>query len=214
MATALVANDILEVRAQCLSGNQVAVNVLHYLVTSVSAGPVSDQQTADALSLVLGNAYTAYLSNESEYLGIRLQKVAPGVKYTYVVSDIAAGAGEVASQPLPSQACGAIVKLSSDAARRFRGLVFLPYPTEEMNEEPGVPNAAGIAAMSAWANAVLVEIALAIGGSAITLEPVIYSFGDGIVAPETRSIVDWRIQDWWITHKSRGFNRRGDLLGP
>jgi len=214
MTRPVVLDDILEVRFQALSVNQVSQNVIHYKITNIVGAPLTDQEVADGLSDLVAPLYLAWFSVDTQYLGLRLQKIAPSPKATHVLSVEGADFGALDEDDLPPQNCAAVVKLTEEAARRFRGFVFLPFFTELHLDEGGQLSPAGQTLVETWCGTVLTPIVIVVGAQTVTLTPVIHSRGDGTVLVVDAPITGFRVQSWFVTHRSRGLNRRGDILGP
>jgi hypothetical protein len=210
MAFPLAAADILQVTTYCSSGPQNGLNVLNYRVDTITGGTISDLEAATQLSALLAPLYRAWLADDDEYSGLRLQIITPSHKRPYQVSTNGSGPGVVGADALPSQVAGIVDKLTSMTGSRYRGRVFLSFFTETANEVDGVPTAAALALMVAWATVALEPISVVVGGVVLALVPVVWSRKNSTA----QDITGFRTRPYWVTHKSRGQNRHGDIPGP
>jgi len=203
-------DHIYEVVVYCGFQNQISNTVLHYRVQNPPSGLVTQENMANQLSQFMSPLFADMLAVDANYHGLTVQKIFPLTKDPKIASVTLAAPGEQDSDTLPSQAAGAILKLTTEVGSRYRGLIYVPFPTEAMNDVDGTPNAAGITLMETLAGGVLQVINLTVDTIAVDLEPVVWSrlFSTG------QTVAGWKVQSHWITHKSRGLNRRGDVLQP
>jgi len=210
MARALVVGDILEVRAFCEAQNQVSINTLHYRVTALGIGGATDASLAPVLGAAVADAFKDYMGADADYRGIRLQVVHPLPKAPFVTDVTDAGGGAVAQDILPPQTAGLLTKLTALAGSRYRGLVYLPFAPETFSGADGRPNATGLVAMNAFGAALLIPLVMTVGADNVDLQPVVWSRKFSTY----QNVIDYRPATDWGTHKSRSFNRRGDLSMP
>ena len=207
MPTIVQLNDVF--RADFISdlGTQIAVNSLHYRVTSVSAPNPSDQDIANRLSEVIGPLYRAYMPVLANYRGVRLTKVnAPLVPY--VTSELQSGAGTIAGDPLPTQTALLISLKTPLSGRSFRGRVYLPFWPEGSNDILGEVDDAAILKANQWAAAALASVVVGIPPNASTVQAGVFS----------RTLAQWTglsgqtFHDKWATQRRRSQINRGDAL--
>jgi hypothetical protein len=210
MAVTLAVDDTLEAKFFCRQDTQNGINVIHYRVTAVAGGSLTDTQVVALLSARVANLYRALMSASSSYEGVRLQRVRPLPQPVAVVSTVALGVGTAGGSNLPSQAAYLISKRSNLAGRANRGRTYLPFISDVFNAASGVPNAGGLAAANDWAVAMLQSFTLVVGAATVTLAPMIYNRGTG----GSVFMVGFTIRAKWATQRRRSEINRGDQVGP
>jgi hypothetical protein len=214
MSTTLIEGDLLSVKVFCQDSTQVSITSLYYKLGVVVGGPITDSQMVGPLSTYMGTQFKTWLTVNSSYLGVRLQVLRDSGTSPYVPSTTGNGIGSALGDTLPPQVAGGIVKLTDNAARRYRGFVYVPFPGELYADDNGQVNGAGVTALGVLGLSILGTIALTNVWTA-ALDAVIWSKGKkGVDAPVIKPITSFRVQDWFVTRRSRGLNRKGDLLGP
>lgn len=210
MATTLTAGDTLEVKLFSQNLAQQGINVLHYIVTGIAGGAMTDQTLATNLDGSFAPLYKAFLPTVCAYKGLRLQKIFPLPVAAAVVATGNAGAGLRAFDPLPSQAAMVIKKASNLAGRINRGRAYLPFWSEAENDASGFPTAGALVFADNWRNFALNTIVVVVAGVTVTLTPVIWHDATVSVTIITGSVVRER----WGTQRRRSEINKADVIGP
>lgn len=185
---------------------QTAVNILHYKVTGLTGTGATEAAVLTALETVHITLYKLLLCQQADYAGTVLQRVHPlptGLAYYTTAS---AGAGTGGLVLLPGQTCGSITKQSAFAGRRYRGRIYIPWPSEADNAD-GRPIGAYTVAVDAWADVLTDSIVVGGGANTLTLDPVIWS-------PTTQTSTPFlvaRVNAYWTTQRRRGSASRADF---
>jgi len=200
MAIALAVNNIVQTRMYCTLDNQVSINSLFFLVNSIGTPAATDADVATFMDTAVGAAIKAMLPTASEYRGFQAQIVWPNPRRPAQTGNAGAGAGTVASDPLPTQVTGLVFLTSNIAGPGGRGRIYLPFPTESQNDASGLPTAgyqtlAG-AVITAWFGA----SAIAEGGRTANLVPVLYKRS----AHTTTQLITGGVRAKWATQRRRG----------
>jgi hypothetical protein len=206
MATLLALNDIVEAKFFNRDAAQNGICVLHYKVTAVAGGSLTDQQVCNALSTQAAPLFQAIQSGVTSYVGCRLQKVTPGPVPIAVNSTNGAGAGTGAGSALGAQLAILITKRTDLAGRANRGRTYLPFCSTNMSSAAGNISAAGLAAAAAFAASMFASITVSVGAASVTLQPVIYHRATQTNVPITSLVV----RGEFATQRRRSLINRGD----
>lgn len=145
MAFSFLAGDLLQCKFVCLADDQIALNVRHFVVNSVTGTPTTDQTFADQLSTAFQPIYENLLSVNAEYYGVQLARRVGAIFFPMADSRAAAGPGAIGGDLLPRQTCGLVKLTTGLPGRAERGRMYGPFPSEGSNEPDSTPNAAYIA---------------------------------------------------------------------
>lgn len=193
-------NDIIQVTAYCSSGNQLSMNVLHY-VTETKVGTGATHLEVSARFDTLWNAaYIALLSSNARYRGIGTKKIVPFPATVEVFSGINADDGGVASDILPRQVCGVITKKTGLAGRAFRGRVYIPFAAEDDNQVSGIPEVPYTARLATLANLFEDTVVAGVGGNTNSFAPVLFHRDGATYTPITECVA----RSIWGTQRRRG----------
>lgn len=206
MATLLALNDVVEAKFFNRDQAQTGINVLHYKVTAVAGGSLTDQQVVDSLSTTAAPLYKGLMSGTTSYSGARLQRVTPLPMPVAVSSTNGAGAGTAGGTPQSSQTALLITKRTALAGRANRGRTYLPFLSINFISGIGEVNAGGIAAATAYANGMFATITVVVGGASVSLQPVIFQRATLTNVPITSLV----IRAAYATQRRRSFINRGD----
>jgi len=201
MAIMLIA-DILEYRVVSSQGDQMALNVRHLVVDVISGLPTT-QQAVDALEAVISTPYKPLLSAQSTFRGVDLRVVFP----IPTVADIATfnqGIGGVVGEDLPKQAGGVISLRSATPGRTGRGRMYIPFPGEADNENPGRPIATYVTRLATLGTSVSAPLVVddMLGNSA-TLSAVILN-GPPAAPGNFKRVTNTIARTFWGTQRRRG----------
>lgn len=135
----LIAGDIARIRAYCLQGNQLGLNVLHYVASLPTGSGVTEAEVAGAFNTTTASKYADCLNAQAEYRGASVQNITsvPSSANGY---DPVTSVGTVTGDPLPGAVSGIIGLKTAKAGRKYRGRVYIPFPGEADNTVAGVPS--------------------------------------------------------------------------
>lgn len=181
MARTLLVNDVLRVSVICgggsLATSQLAVNLYTYAiqVTSFNSGP-TDAQVALALDNLAAPLYKLLIGNITSYRGILLSYWSLSPLPVTQESNVNTGAGTGGATLLATQVRGIIKRLTSFAGPRYRGRLFLPFPTTTFSNTNGTPTGAYLTATANLVTALEPAAGITVtgGGGSVTLLPVIW----------------------------------------
>lgn len=184
----------------------VSINVLHYDVIAVTGAGKFDQDIADRIDLELGAPYIAYLSADSGYRGVIVQKIFPLPIGLPISSTVSQGPGTRATgDTLPGQICGVITKRTAGAGRAKRGRVYVPFPGEDDSTD-GQPNAGYLTALNGLLTPLVNTLVVGAGADTVTIQPVIFHRA---VPGTPDPIVLTQSRQYFATQR-----RRGEVNGP
>lgn len=207
-----VIGDIYSVKVFCritpvVAAAQVSINVLHYRVSAVAGLEKNDQEIADAFDTFWDNPYKTYLSDQASYRGVLVQKIRPLPIAIAVSATAGAGAGtRVAGELLPPQVSGIITKQTLGAGRAKRGRIYMPFPGEGDSTD-AVPNAAYIAALSAFVPLVVSGVTAGVAPNTTSFLPVIYHRATGLTDDINTAVA----RPYFVTQRRRSFVSGGDV---
>jgi len=170
-----VMGDILEARIICRLNNQIAVNVLHGEVTTVSGTGCSELQMARGFADHFRTAYAALMTGTAEYRGAGTKKILPTPATLEVLSAPTAGSafGTAGGDPLPLQVSGLVGFTTPLPGRHGRGRTYVPFPSEADNGASGHPSSTGpanyVARLNDLANLML-AVVIGSGGAGNSIE--------------------------------------------
>lgn len=155
MATNLVANDVLLIKATCYDAvsTQIGLNVTHWRVTA-PAGNITDDDVAVATDTEWEVPYKAFMSQLSQWRGSEVQLIRGVNRFAPVISAAKAGNGTGGLTQLPTQTTGLIkfhtaTSLLGSTGKRYsvRGRIYPPFPATTFANAEGRMNAAGLLAV-------------------------------------------------------------------
>jgi len=203
MPSTPVVGDILQMRVFSQASTQLGINVLHLSIKAQVAPFTSDQTLVDHLSEGFSSSWRQVQGPNSIYYGMALS-LRVGVEWLQIATSIAGqGAGLLAGDVMSRQTSGVLTITAGLPGRRYRGRVFLPFPSEGGNSPDGHPNAAYVGAMSALggafaSNMVLMEDPPGLGQTTIRMG--IYHRNDGTIS----DVTGFNPRNKWATQKRRG----------
>lgn len=207
-------NDVWEVRLYSSANNQVAVNRLHFQCISVQDLSSTLNDIASSFGHLMLPDYYNLLSEFSLYYGLALRRVyEPLVRTQTVIYPLVwtGGPGGVAGDLIPGQVAGLITLKTDRAGRGSNGRLFIPWMSEDSNNDSGVVDPVFVAQMQTFGEKIVGTNALTttIGGKpTITVQSGVFNRAAGLFRPFTAV----RARAFWATHKSRSFINRGDAL--
>lgn len=202
----LVVNDIVECKVYCQSAGQISQNIFHYRVANLTGDGATDQDAADKVDTNFAGPYKALLCNFAEYLGSSAQIIKP-TRRPACFSNTSADSGTAGEEQIPRQVAGLIQLQTATASKHGRGRKFIPFPSEDDNEEDGKPSVGYVANLTALAIQLLTPMEVVGGGETATLQPVLYDRDAGT----TLALIKYRVRSVWATQRRRGDTRHADL---
>jgi len=199
----LATGDILAFRVfcWCQARSQVAINVLHREILSVSGG---SPQMLDLSAIALAaktlwvGEITALLTEECHFLGVEVQRVFPTVSLTGFDTSPAV-VGEIENEMMPAQVSGLIRTYTDEPGRRGRGRTYVPFPSEGQNDSSGQPTAGYVAALQDLADVYSIQQEFTDGVRTIDTRFGVFSNGN-VLYPAVSVIGLGK----WATQRRRG----------
>jgi len=198
--TTLANNNIVAVRFYTFHVDQQGVNVLHYRTSAV----VNNPTTAHFASLLGGTMpalYKSLLNDEAVYVGLTVQRIFPGPTAIADVDVTGGGNGNAGATPIPRQCSGLVTKRTALAGQRYRGRVYLPFPSEDDNDGTvALPTAGYVTRANTWSASALAPWAVSSGGNTCTMTPVLWH-------NDTQTYDDvagYRVREFWASQLRRG----------
>jgi len=207
----IVLNDVLNVTYGCSMGPQNGLNRIQYVVGSTVGPVLSDQAWATVLSTTVAAGYKNYLNVNARFLGLRLQKVFPGIAPPGVSATAGTGVGTIAGDPLPTQVAMLFTKRTPVGGKVGRGRVYLPFWSESDNDIAGKPTALALGNGNALANQILNPMTLISGASSVTINPCLAKKSNGWLPLQLDGYVQ---RQNWATQRRRSQINRGDSVFP
>lgn len=196
----VVANDKIKVTWVVELGDQIGLTSLHCRMTNV-AGTTSYDTVAQLISSLTHLEMKALICNESTFKGILVQRVFPKPVAVPVVWNANAGVGTGGANPLPRQVSGLLATRTDFGGRRFRGRMYIPFPSESMNDTPDAqPTQPYKDALAAFAAKLLPGFEDAVGPDTWRAQPVLIDQTTG----GTTDIVTMIVRSRWATQRRRG----------
>lgn len=196
----LLLNEIWRVRVGCYSPTQAAINTVHYKIQNVQGTGATDAQMATLLNNAWAPLYKAILSDLTFYQGLSVQRIFPAPPTVPVVLTNLEGAGVAAGDLLPGQVAGIIKTKTAFAGKKYRGRIYLPFPSEGSNEPPGRPTAVYEGAAQNLANSMFALGVVGGAGNTVDIIPVVYHRA----GQTTDNITSSDAQRKWATQRRRG----------
>jgi len=151
-----------------LQGNQIGVNILHYLVRTAVAPVPSLQQCANTLDLAFNGPYKQVLNNTSTYRGVAVANVS-GLRTTQFIANTNAGGGVAGVASLPTQVRGMLSYYTQLAGPRYRGRTYIPFPPTNAGDANGMPTGAYVTFLGILLAAMFGPIVVPNGAGSVSL---------------------------------------------
>lgn len=209
MATPVVANDVVRLKAYCQDQDEVQIgeNVTHWSVASVT-GALVYQDVANAMSSRLAVPYKNWLASTCRYYGASVQRIGPAPISQTFTSTSGQGVGTAGLIASPNQVSGLIHFQTETLATGLtgkkyfpQGRIFIPFPSIQWVDGPGTMTPGGFSQLGAIRDAygTTVTITMTLGRS-FTLNLIVYRRRDAN-SYLTTSIYP---VSYWTTMKKRG----------
>lgn len=196
-------NDVIQVKLFSYMGNQLGLNVRHYLVgTKVNDGATLAEIAAD-LAATFSPLYEVLMTNTAEFVGVSAQRILP-TPITAAEMAFENNSGVAGTTPLPQQVSGIITLRTALAGRANRGRVYIPFPDESDNSANHVPEASYGVDLTALAAEFVANQSVTGAAGSNTLVPVVFHRD----LDTTTVITGARANGAWATQRRRGFYGR------
>jgi hypothetical protein len=202
MATAFVAQDIVEVRIWSSDvGGQAAVNTVHYGVDSVGSPAATDQDLANILEANIATAWKATLWDSATFNGLQVRILARSPLPVGVFANAHAGVGTNGANGFPSQVAGLIQWQTRFTGRRFRGRIYMPFPATGNATSAGQPDNTQLALYVTAGNLLLAMTGLSVGGRTAALHLALAHKTNPVTATQIQSLT---VSSKYGTQRKRG----------
>jgi len=203
---ALSAGDKMEVVFYCRANGQNGLIVRHFSVTNVLGTGANQQQVADRIDAVVGPLLADCISTHASYMGVRVKRITPNPTDDNTAK-AEAQVGGLLGDLFSTQSAAVVSIRTGDAGRSKRGRCYVPFPSENANDEAGHPEEDYLALVAAFAGAITQPIVVnPTLGNSLDLLPVIYSRKLNQFYP----ITEFRLRKEWGTQRRRSQINRGD----
>jgi len=192
--------QIVEVRVYCTEGDQTAVNVRHFEVTSVAGTGTMFSDMLQYYDGLFMASYPQLLNGGAFYSGLTLQRIFPGPKSSLAYGSQTAGAGTGGADPLPSQVCGVVSFRSPLSGPRNRGRMYVPFPPKALCDADGTPTPGYLDGLDGLGDVFTGTDEIGGGGNSVQQSSIILHRAD---MTRTR-FIQWVRRDKWGTQRRRG----------
>lgn len=202
--TLLSPNLLLQMRAWCKVGNQVSVTTFHHLVQSIDSGAPDDEDFLLHWEAIYGGIFKGLIANGVNYVGSTAQIITPPIGLLRK-NNITAGPGTGGTNTNATQVSGLIQWGTNLGGRKFRGRVFMPFPSEEENGVDGKPVAGYLIGLDGLGDEYVHHTNWIMTLGHATIVPVIRHRKDktGVTSAPTQ-ITTYTSVPNWATQKKRG----------
>lgn len=213
----LVVGNLYKARLFSFLDNQVGINTVYYLCTSIVGVAPTEGDAADELSSTIGPELRALMTNTAQYVGADVQNVS-GVKPFPLQSGslLSSGIGAAGTDPLPTQVSGCITFQTDFTGQAYRGRFYVPFPDNNENAvvPPIHPNAGYITGLNAMAVSLVVGLSVSpIVGTHATMALVLkHGINKAGLTPPPTPITNFRSNPKWATQRRRGNYGRSNLF--
>jgi hypothetical protein len=200
----LTVGDIFVTKVWCQDAGQASVNRVYSVVTSVGTLPATDLDVAVQTDTTMGMLMPLILNNNATYRGTQVQIVSNPPLTIAAESVAGAGPGTGGATSLPKQICGLISVITPLSGVRYRGRLYLPFPSTAMDVGDGKPTASyQLNAVNVGDAFFLVRNVSTAGRTATWNQVILHKPGKSAVPPPT-IISSFDISGAWATQRRRG----------
>lgn len=199
MPIAINNNDVIQVVVYTRQAEQAGLNVLHYYAGNKTGTGGNVEDIGDAMQTQLQIAYVPCMASAADFLGCSGRRVWPLNVTAEFFSTGIGSAGSGTGDVLPRQTCGLITKKSAFAGKREKGRVYIPFPSEGMNDSTGIPTTPYMTNLAGIANALDGIVTVGTITNFTDLTPVIYHRDLHVVS----TIVQFLPKRRWATQRRR-----------
>lgn len=211
MATALMTDQVVELKVASFCGVQLGLNVRHYVVGATTGASRTDQNFADFMAAALAPAYKDYLGNDASFYGVSVQVLNREPRLLPVVNSANAGTGLGTGGSLPGQVSGVVTLRTAFSGRAYRGRMYLPFPGTALNDAVlNKPTDAAVLLMEIIGELFVNQVSLASGGDSAILDPILKSSDSFLYT----TLEEAEARQRWGTQKRRGNYGRPNVFPP
>jgi len=207
----ITTSTLLELRIYCKQGAQVSVNTLHWLPSAVSGPTVTEADFLAAVEPIYAPLWKGLINNNATYEGMTMQIITPPISLASR-NNLSTGFGTGGATSAATQTAGLIRWGTGLGGRKYRGRLFMPFPSTSEDGSAGFPNAGYMIGLAAIKDEYVGHTSWTLGGGAQTINPVLRHRKDkaGVVSPPTVIFTGEGFQAW-ATQKKRGFFGRPNV---
>ena len=203
MADPIQIGQLYEVRFVCKLANQYAVNVRHFRVTTIVSGQPTTDTFAGGLEAKFAPLFKACLSVRATWYGLGSRRVLP-TQSLETISAAARGPGTVVGDALSTQTAAVITLRTPLPGKKFRGRMYVPFPSETDNDLDARPTAAYLANTNALSLPLMQSTTYTIGADSFTAVPSIFHRA---LQTETTIVLAYTRPDWGTQRRRSQINR-------
>lgn len=195
--------DYLRVTFVCKAGEQLGLNVRHFMYTKTEGDPLSDQQVADAISLYYDQHYVGLLPPDASYRGVILARETPSPTAQIYSNEGQAVGSNQGEDVLPRQVAGIITLRTGQPGPGGRGRVYIPFPYRGADSTSTFnPTGAYVDKLASLALQFAGDEVVPAGGDSFVLTNVLKTRKTGqiVYLPITSSLA----RGYWASQRRRG----------
>ena len=170
MAYNVQPNDILSIRLVTWepTDSQLGINVLHGIVAAL-AGTITQGQIAAAIDTGVNGPYKAWMGAPATWRGVGVTKIFPLPRVLEENTSANNGAGTGGAKLCTQQTAGLNSYHTGLAGRRFRGRMYVAFPSDTFASNDGNITAGGVTALAAVATALAFGVTVTSGPNSATI---------------------------------------------
>lgn len=208
----MAAGDIIQMLCVSAMGDQIGLNVRHWVVQSQTGAGALLSEMATVFNSTFRPLYLPLLNQSANFLGCTAQKIHPAPQSLVAASSAAPEAGTDLADPQAKQVSGLIRLGTLFAGRSQRGRVYVPFPSEDANN--GVtagPSTGYVTNLQALGDELITQLVVVGTVASSTLDPILLhrplNDFDVLVSAVARTR--------WATQRRRGdFGRQNPIEMP
>lgn len=215
MASILTAGVICEETIFCLLDAQLGVMRRHWITSTIVGGTVTDFDVAQARDNAIATALKPCLATAAEFRGISWQqRWRPVGGFIPLLRQFGIGGQGVgtgaAGDPLPKQVSGVISLRTEAAGPKYRGRMYVPFPSEGANDADQKPSAAYVALLDTLGALWVGTETIVVGADSVDITPILWHQNDPVPPATTPIQPSYNIIEaatgklYWGTQRRRG----------
>lgn len=193
-------NDVWVAVIQTRQQDQVGLCVTHWACTGQVGLGGSDVVFASILDGRITADFLQNMQSNASYEQTSVSRVRPLPPTKPVIDSTSAAAGTDATDRLPKQVSGLLTKNTAFGGPRYRGRLYMPFPSEGFNDVDGRPNGAYTGRLQTWGTQYFQGMTVTSGADTSSLVPIIYHRDTNTWDVVTSVLVRGR----WATQRRRG----------
>jgi hypothetical protein len=201
----ITVSTTLELRIYCKQGQQVSVNTLHWKPSAVSGPTITEADFLAVIEPIYAPLWKGIINNNATYEGMTMQIITAPISLASK-NNLSTGFGTGGATSAATQTAGLIQWGTGLGGRKYRGRLFLPFPSTAEDGTTGFPNTGYMVGLAAIKDEYVGHTAWTIGGGAQTILPVLRHRKDktGVTSDPTVIFSGTPVQAW-ATQKKRGY---------